>query len=681
MDPLSKGMSSQQIDEWVDKVLPLLTLYEKVYILSGNTSWLGIGLDVFLLKHYNRKPYSAGGIRHLGIPALKFCDGPRGVVSGSSTCFPVSMARGASWDPAIEERIGEAIGREVRAHGGNYFGGVCINLLRHPAWGRAQETYGEDPYLIGEMGAALTRGVQRHNVMACVKHYAANSMENTRFRVNVTMDERTLHEVYLPHFKRCIDEGAASVMGAYNRVNGDQCCESDHLLNQILFKEWGFDGFTLSDFGYGVRDAVKAINSGMDIEMPIQNKYNTLPGAVKQGKVSLQTIDRAVRRVLRTLARFTTAPDPQDYPPELIACSDHRAIAQEVAEKSIVLLKNEGAILPLDPHKVKRLAVIGKLASQDNLGDHGSSHVFPPQRVTILDGLHSYATGQMIVEYADGSDPQAASTIASHADAVVIVAGCRAEDEGEYISEGGSVGGDRVDLALRKDEVALIQMVAEANPVTVMVLIGGSAITMEEWRTRVKAILMAFYPGMQGGTALSRILFGEVNPSGKLPFTIPTQTGHLPPFDRDATEVTYDLYHGYTLLEKNGHQPAFAFGYGLSYTTFEYTNLHVRSNADGILASIDLHNTGSRDGEEVVQLYIGFEHSSHDRQKKILRGFCKVGLRPGQKDTIHFALPRKELTWYNPETHAWEVETMTYTVYVGGSSRHEDLLSKDVPVT
>ena len=259
-------LSREEIEQRTASLLEQLSLKEKVWLLNGN--WDIVGNQIKYKNSYNPTPIKTNGNKRLGISPIAFTDGPRGIVMGNSTCFPVSMARGAAFDRDLERRVGDVIGKEARAQGANYFGGVCINLLRHPAWGRAQETYGEDPYLVGEMGAELTRGVQHHNVMACAKHYALNSIENTRFKVNVKADERTMREVYLPHFKKCIDAGAASVMGAYNRARGDQACESPYLLTEVLRDDWGFEGFAISDFIFAVRDTKKAIEAGLDVEMP-----------------------------------------------------------------------------------------------------------------------------------------------------------------------------------------------------------------------------------------------------------------------------------------------------------------------------------------------------------------------------------------------------------------------------
>ncbi len=676
--------AGDDIEKEVDRLLVELTIDEKIHIMTGNRDTISaFVLDGF---KYNYRPWNAGGVKRLGIPPVKFVDGPRGVVCGRSTCFPVAMARGASWDVGLEERIGDAIGKEIRAHGGNYFGGVCINLLRHPAWGRAQETYGEDPHLLGEMGAALTRGVQRHNVMACIKHYAANSIENSRFRVDVQMDERTLREVYLPHFKRCIDEGAASVMGAYNKFRGGHCCQSSYLLRDILKDEWGFDGFTLSDFLWGVRDGIAAVNAGMDVEMPFTRKYRKrkLKKALKKGLIKEEDVDESVRRILRKVLSFTRAQDLCEYDRSQIACREHTELAREAAEKSMVLLQNRNNILPLDKAKIKKIALVGKLAEVANIGDHGSSRVRPPYVVNFIEGIKKYLGEGVQLVYDNGKNTDSAAAKAKDADAVIIVAGYRHNDEGEYIVninnkkriKNSPIGGDRESIALKDDDIRMINKIAKVNKNSVVALVGGSAVTVEEWKENVAAILMVWYPGMEGGTALARILFGEVNPSGKLPFTVPVDANDLPFFSYQVDEIEYGYYHGYTLFDRKNLQAAFPFGFGLSYTSFAYSNLRVETPGGGgcALVSFELENTGKVSGEEVAQLYIGFENSETERPVKLLRVFQKVYLEPGEKKKISMEVKKEDLSRYNPDTSSWETEEIAYTFWIGSSSKQEDLI-------
>jgi len=687
--PRGQELTPQQIDQYAEKLLGEMTLKEKVHQMSGD-AWLG---DLVRLLTIDRNKYNdiavlAGNNRRLEIPPLAFSDGPRGVGMNHSTCFPVAMARGASWDRDLQRRVGDAIGQEIRAQGGNFYGGLCINLLRHPAWGRAQETYGEDPYLLGEMAVPLMQGVQRHNVMGCAKHYALNSIETARFKVDVRVDERTLREVYLPHFKRLVEAGVAAVMSSYNKVRGDYCGENAYLLRKVLKEDWGFRGFVMSDFFYGVYDGVKAAKAGLDVEMPAALQFGRpFLAAVERGEVPREVIDEAVRRILRRKIEYLTRPDPMRYDANLVVSREHTELAREAAEQGMVLLKNEGGLLPLDKSKLKTLAVIGRLADVADTGDHGSSRVFPPYVVTPLEGLRRYLGASANVVYENGADLARAKQAAKAADAVVIVAGYDYRDEGEYIPQAPvpERGGDRTSLMLHPEEVELIRAVAPENSRSIVVLVGGSAIMMEEWKDKVGGILMAWYSGMEGGTALARILFGDVTPSGKLTVTIPSDPSHLPPFDPHADSIEYGYYHGYTLADKKGYKPAFPFGYGLSYTTFKYSNLRLSAAQvapDGVLAvTVDVGNTGARAGEEVVELYVGFPHAKVDRPVKLLRGFTKVALGPGEKKTVTFTVRASDLAYYDPEASAWRVESVEHEILVGGSSRPADLLKASFRIT
>jgi len=706
-------LTSVEIEEQAATLLDQMTLKEKIWLLNGN--WHMISNGIRFKNFYNPVPIATNGLKRLGISPIKFSDGPRGVVMGHSTCFPVSMARGASFDRALEKRVGDVIGKEARAQGANYFGGVCINLLRHPAWGRAQETYSEDPYHLGEMGQALTESVQAHNVIACIKHYALNNIENSRFFVNVRLDERTLREVYLPHFKKSIKAGAASVMGAYNLYEGDQACESKHLLTDILREEWGFEGFTISDFIFGVRDTKKAIEAGLDVEMPLPIHYNkNLLNAVENNEIDEKVVDQAVLRVLKTLLVFENCPDEISYTQTLVSHKVHVALAREVAEKSMVLIKNEKNILPFDK-KVKRILILGKLAGQENTGDHGSSRVYPSYVITPVEGLTSYFGEGVEIQYLEETKVSEAKRLAPEVDCVIIVAGNDFSDEGEFISPGGmddflapiqegyknmgkpiqaalmkfsggirrgqleeDAGGDRQNLSLKPEEVNLIKEIGALNPRTVVSLVCGSMIMIDDWADHVPAILYSWYSGMEGGTALARILFGDVNPSGKLPFSIPEDVKHLPNFSSTDKEIRYDLYHGYTLLDKNGHKAAFPFGFGLSYTSFDYQDLQIQKQDNAVDISVRVSNSGNRDGEEIVQVYVGMENPKVERQKKLLKGFEKVIIQAGESINITISVPMDELRYYCNKEKKWILEAGTYIFMVGPNSADESLLKAEM---
>ena len=658
-----------------------LTDEERLWLLDGDTEcWEGLAR--FRTEGYNTVPIVHGHVERLGLPGTRFVDGPRGCVAGSATAFPVSMARGATWDVDLEEQVGDVIGREIRALGGNFFGGVCINLPRHPAWGRAQETYGDDPHHLGEFGAALTRGTQRW-VMACAKHYALNSMENARFVVDVTADEATLHDVYLPHFKRVVDEGVAAIMGAYNSVNGEWCGQNTYLLTTVLRDLWGWDGITVTDFIYGLRDAGLSLNAGMDLEEPFrQQRAERLPGQLESGETSWDVVERAGVRLIAAQLRSYADRVETDPPADVVANPEARALARTVAARAMVLLKNDPVqgrpVLPLEP-SVRSIALVGRLATAANLGDHGSSDVRPPSWASPEDGLRA-AFPEAEIYLAASDDPDAARRAAAAAEVAVVVVGFTAADEGEYIgpdsamtaelfslfppipqsaaallgeafggeNEDHGTGGDRVSLALRPVDEDLIAAVADANPCTVVAIVAAGAVLTERWRNAVPAVLMMWYAGMEGGHALADVLRGVQNPSGRLPFSVPTSEAHLPPFDRDATAITYDRYHGQRLLDRLGVKAAFPHGYGLSYTTYEVRRAEARpAGGDHCTVSIEVANTGGRDGIHVVQIY-GRSSSGPYAGELALVGFAPVSVAAGATATVEVKVALLPLGAWDP---------------------------------
>ncbi|MBD3193539.1 MAG: glycosyl hydrolase [Candidatus Lokiarchaeota archaeon] len=669
-------LSDSEIEQKIHDILKEMSLREKAELMAGDKSLLSA---IGMLIHYNKEPIPAGVNERLGIPGILFTDGPRGVVLNHSTCFPVSIARGASWDTDLEERIGNIIGIEAKAQGANFFGGICINLLRHPAWGRAQETYGEDPYLLGAFGSALVRGTQNH-VMACAKHYACNSMENARFKVDVNVSERTLREIYLPHFKKCVDEGVASIMNAYNKVNGYYCGHNSHLLRDILKDDWGFKGFVITDFLLGIRDGKKAIKAGVDIEMPYhwRMKAKKIVKWVEKGEISEDLIDGSVLRILRQLIKFSSKHDSDLYDPDKVASQEHIDVALEAARKSIVLLKNDNNLLPINKETVNKIAIIGKLANKENIGDLGSSLVYPPYVVTPLQGLKSIANKDTEIVYYEGKSIKEAQNIAQDADYVILVVGFTEKEEGEYVF---TKGGDRESLGLTHKDEVLILKIAEITDNFVVIMEGGSAIITETWREKVPAILMAWYPGMEGGTALAEIMFGMVNPSGKLPVVFPKSQDQLPYFNMDAESIKYGYYHGYRLLDKEKSSPAFPFGFGLSYTSYSYRNLTLSKQTihegESLQISIEISNEGDYDGEEIIQLYVGYENSQVKRPIKELKGFRRVAIPAGDSKTVKIDIDSNELAYYDDQENKWIIEKIEYIVYVGpSSSDNAKLLSK-----
>jgi beta-glucosidase len=678
-----------------------MTLEEKIDQLYGEkmSSIPKMAVNFLLEKRFPH--FYVGRNERLNIPPWVLSDGPRGArvmdkdVFGVTT-FPVAMARGASWDTDLERRIHEVIAIEMRANKTNYAATPCLNLLRHPAWGRAQETYGEDPFLLGEFGVAAVRGIEAHNVMACPKHFALNSLDNSRLFVDVEVDERTLREVYLPHFKKTIQVGKpASIMSAYNKVNGEYCANNRHLLTDILRDDWGFQGFVTSDWFYGTRDGIGSIKAGLNAEMPVQKHYDddVLEQGIERGDITEEDLDDLVFESLSTRLKYLIAEDPMEYSKELIACEAHTALAREAAEKGMVLVKNQG-VLPLDSESGKAVLVLGRLADMENTGDHASSDATSAYVVTPYEGIrwHNEELGNQVELYS-GEDLELTREKASEADEVILVVGYTFEDEGEYMilegsmkesSEAGKlvgdpgIGGDRSSLRLTEEDEKLIQAVATSNENMVVVYVGGSAIDMGPWEDRIPAILFSWYSGMEGGNALANILYGKVNPSGKLPFTIARNEKDYPFFNPYTMKIRYDYYHGYSLFEKQGLEVAYPFGHGLSYTNYEYADLEVDTTGlttdSHITVRARVSNTGKVRGEEVVQVYIGFENSNIDRPVKLLKGFDKIELDAGESKKVEIDVDVADLAWYDPDEKAWKTEKMVYQVFIGPSSASEDLL-------
>lgn len=678
-----KGMTATEIAETVDAVIAQATAEEKVAMMSGRGFF---GLYAASGKRWGADPYPAGsGCERLGIPPLYFTDGPRGVARGNSTCFPCVMARGASFDVDLERRIGEAMSIEIRAQGCTLSGAVCVNLLRHPAWGRAQETYGEDTYHLGEMGAALAQGLQHHNVIATVKHFALNSMENARFKVDVRCDDRTMREVYLPHFKRILDAGCASVMSAYNKWNGAYCGEHRELLTTILREEWGFTGFVHSDWVFGVR-TLASVEAGLDVENPEPMVFGkALESALETGEVSREAVDTACRRILTTQYRFAAAADPLPaYTMDLVSCEQHRDLAKEAAEKSAVLLKNAG-VLPLNRASLKSLAVIGRLAALENTGDHGSSRVRPAYVVTALEGLRAMCGDAIALHAATEEDLGAVEAAARASDAVIAVVGYTAEDEGEYIPGDGinlgdgatemqnqiasqsqmmnarSIGGDRRSLELPADQIAMLKAAARAGKPIIVVIVAGSAVLVETWIDDANAVLQTFYSGMEGGRALARIVFGEVSPSARLPFTVARQAQDYPFLDIDADSIIYGPYAGYTHFDKSGAAPRFSFGHGLSYAHFAYGAAYAkRINNETLEVGVQVTSESVLPADHVVLVFAHPPGVAAERPQRVLKAFARESFKPGETKTVSALVRIADLKWWNPASRAWELEAGDY---------------------
>lgn len=662
---------------------------ERFNLLDGDVYYWTGRLNI-IKNGYNAKPFVMGAIPRLGIPGIRFVDGPRGCVAGTGTTFPVSMARGATWNTELEYRVGLAIGEEVREQKGNFFGGICINLPRHPAWGRIQETYSDQPILLGCMGAAITKGVRQH-VMACVKHFACNSMENARFKVDVTVDDADFHEVYSPHFRRVLQAGADAVMMAYNSVNGQYCGQNPWLINQILRQEWGFKGIVVSDFVWGIRDVPASIHAGLDIEEPFhQQRYTELKEDMHSGKVNPSEIRALGLHILETQLRFY-AQRRSAKPIGTMASVSHRKLALTVAEQAMVLLKNNDAdspyiknlnmspahdseskrkaALPLEPSKISHLLILGSLADREVTGDEGSSRVRSPYVITPLQGIKEVFGSQKIEHY-PGHDLTIAAQKASNSDAAVVIVGYTANDEGEYLKsvvspdmlpllpkpvtkeerkdqeacqefmkEGMSTfgtnaeGGDRTDLHLHQDDINLIKAVSKANPRTIVVLVGAGAILMNEWVNEPAAIILSWYAGMEGGRALARLLSGQVDPSGRLPYAIPANEDDLPEVDFNADQTTYTRWYGQRLIQKRGSKALYPLGYGLSYQDYGIKDIRLLFvNREKKEASIEVsvQNKGVCEGRHIVQVYGTLLKGDRAGERELL-GFSSVKI-PG-KDT------------------------------------------------
>ena len=672
--------TKEKLYEVADLLLNEMTIGERIRLLQGHA--LGVTAKNFLKngRFYNGEAYPAGGCKRLGIPPVMFTDGPRGIVMGKCTCFPVSMLRGASFDDELEYRVGEVFAKEASALDANLYAGVCINLLRNPMWGRAQETYGEDPYLLGRMGVALTKAMQDNGIIACPKHYALNSIEDLRFSANAVADERTLHEVYLPHFKKCIDAGAMSIMGAYNRVNGTYACENKELLTDILHDKWGFDGFSLSDFFYGIYDAKRSLKAGMDMEMPYLFRYATLSYLLKKGDITEEDINKSAVRILRAL--ISTLPKYKKQDKSVILSKEHVSLAREVATKGIVLIKNADKILPIP--EGKKIAVVGRYANKRNTGDHGSSNVFSPYAITPYEGIKN-RFGEENVSVYNGSGCKEAMKAAVKSDYIVVCVGSDWLQEGEFLVNLGNVkkkpkgsGGDRADLHIPQEDVTLIRALSTLGKKLIVNIMGGSAYVIKEWTDLADAIVMSFYSGLEGGNALADILSGDVTPAGKLPFTIAQKSEDYPPFlhlGAKNKNIEYGYYHGYTLLDKKGIEPHFPFGFGLSYTDFAVDCISCKKEEEAIKLTVNVENKGAVAGDEVVQVYIGSNNKDTDRPVKVLKGFKRVCVKAKETVTAEVNVLVDDIKFYNPENESWELDE-SYTVYIGTDSKNVTVAGK-----
>jgi beta-glucosidase len=648
----------QDFDRRARDIVRQMTLDEKIEELHGIRDE----------THYRYVP----GVPRLGIPPFQITNGPAGAGPGGkqpqakATALPSPIAVAASWDRGVARRYGEIAASEAKDLGNVLLEAPTINIARVPQNGRTFEGYGEDPYLTGQISLNNIVGIQSQGVMANVKHYDANNQETERFTINEEIDERTLREIYLPAFEASVREAhSASIMCAYPRVNGTFSCENVPLLQDILEREWKFSGFVLSDFG-AVHSTVPSAMSGLDLEMPT-GKYwgDALKAAVLSGQVPVSVIDDKLVRRFRTMMEFGVfdhAPVPKAIPAEADG-----ADSRELAAQGMVLLKNERGILPLSPKGLKSIALIGPFAAKAVTGGGGSSHVDPLYTVDPLSGIRNHAGG-VDVQFADGSDPARAKALAQASDVAIVMVG-------EIDTEGRDHP-----LALEAGQNELVDAVAAANPRTIVVLKTGSAVLMP-WAAHVPAILEAWYPGEEDGRAVADVLFGEVNPSGKLPITFPARLEDLPansaeqyPGVGGVVRYSEGVFVGYRHYDQMNLTPTFPFGYGLSYTSFAYRDLETPSgtiNPDRhpVTISVEITNTGRVKGAEVVELYVGMPSSPVPQPPKQLKGFQKVTLKPKESTHVRFDLNAQSFSYWDVESHHWQVAPGTYKIMVGSSSR------------
>ncbi len=638
-----------QFNTHAKKIVASMSLEEKVSLMSGTLSLEEIlgSIRKKSRKHYNEIPYVAGDSDK--VPPVKFVDGSRGVVcaKGIYTCFPVASLRGATFNKQLEKEVGIAIGEEVIMAGGNLYGGVCLNIPYHPGWGRSQETYGEDTVHVSKMGKAIIEGVQSTGVIVGVKHFAFNSMENIRREVNVICDKTTGENIFLKQFEEAVKAGAGAVMTSYNSYNGEKCGQNRYLINDVLREKWGFDGFTLCDFTWGITDTKKAVWAGQDIEMPNTHFYGQrLIDAVENGEIPEESVNVSAIRIARTiLAHEALINERRLLIKNILKLMDeHRVLAKKVALEGITLLKNEG-VLPLKCKGIKsKILILGKLADEANTGDRGSSQVYPPYVITPLEGIIKSSQRAEVIYY-NGDNLNHCKRLAKDVDAVIVVTGNDYMVEGERISSEvesecyDGPGGDRTGpLRIQTEDQNIIKAVSEIRQDTVVLLTGGNAIVVDDFIDDIGALLFCYYPGMEGGNAIGEILFGDANPSGKLPFIIPKNESDLQIINWKGKQQIYDYFHGYTLLDKKGIKPRFDYGFGLSYSKFEIKQKSKEIVGTETIITVEIKNAGDVAGAEVIKLFRLNKVIDNKLVKRELVDFEKVFLKPNETKYIKLSV-------------------------------------------
>mgnify|MGYP000205874151 FL=1 len=704
--------SSKPIEERVEDALSCLTLEEKV-----------------ALTHAQSK-FCSPGVARLGIPEFWMTDGPHGIrpevlwdeweqagwTNDSCVAFPALTCLAASWDPEIARLYGKSIGEEARYRNKTVLLGPGVNIYRSPLNGRNFEYMGEDPYLAGKMVVPYVQGVQQNGVAACVKHYALNNQEVNRHTTNVIIDDRALYEIYLPAFKAAVQEGNAwAIMGSYNLYKNQHGCHNQYLLNDILKGEWGFDGVVVSDWG-GVHNTQEAITNGLDMEFGswtnglsngASNAYDNYYLAdpylklIREGKVGTKELDDKVRRILRLAYRTTM---DRNRPYGSLCSEAHFAAARRIGEEGIVLLQNRNNLLPIDLNQAKRIAVIGENAIKMMTVGGGSSSLKVKYELSPLDGIRKQVGDQAEVIYArgyvgdpsgeyngvksgqdleDSRSPEAliaeAVAVAKEADYVIFIGGLNKSAHQDCEDA------DRKELGLSYGQDKVITALAKANKNLIVVNISGNAIAMP-WVKEVPAIVQAWYLGSEAGSAIASVLTGDVNPSGKLPFTFPAslqdvgahKLGEYPGTPRnDGSPIVDQKYNegifvGYRWADKEKTKPLFSFGHGLSYTTFAYgkaiADKKVMGQDETLTITLPVTNTGSREGSEVIQLYISDLKSSLPRPVKELKGFSKVKLAPGETREVTFTIGKEALSFFDDARHEWVAEPGKFEAWIGASS-------------
>lgn len=704
--------SSKPIEERVEDALSRLTLEEKV-----------------ALTHAQSK-FCSPGVARLGIPEFWMTDGPHGIrpevlwdeweqagwTNDSCVAFPALTCLAASWDPEIARLYGKSIGEEARYRNKTVLLGPGVNIYRSPLNGRNFEYMGEDPYLAGKMVVPYVQGVQQNGVAACVKHYALNNQEVNRHTTNVIVDDRALYEIYLPAFKAAVQEGNAwAIMGSYNLYKNQHGCHNQYLLNDILKGEWGFDGVVVSDWG-GVHNTQEAITNGLDMEFGswtnglsngASNAYDNYYLAdpylklIREGKVGTKELDDKVRRILRLAYRTTM---DRNRPYGSLCSEAHFATARRIGEEGIVLLQNRNNLLPIDLNRAKRIAVIGENAIKMMTVGGGSSSLKVKYELSPLDGIRKRVGDQAEVIYArgyvgdpsgeyngvksgqdleDSRSPEAliaeAVAVAKETDYVIFIGGLNKSAHQDCEDA------DRKELGLSYGQDKVITALAKANKNLIVVNISGNAIAMP-WVKEVPAIVQAWYLGSEAGSAIASVLTGDVNPSGKLPFTFPAslqdvgahKLGEYPGTPRsDGSPIVDQKYNegifvGYRWADKEKTKPLFSFGHGLSYTTFAYgkaiADKKVMGQDETLTITLPVTNTGSREGSEVIQLYISDLKSSLPRPVKELKGFSKVKLAPGETREVTFTIGKEALSFFDDTRHEWVAEPGKFEALVGASS-------------